>query len=133
MADANRGGFGFLTMPTFDPDFGWMASQMAFKDSWVSARSVAPRKVTTTKQSRAEVIFGASDQVWRALKSCGCDLSIISCELLPAPSVIASKPMARHARHTSFVDPFFIELVNWLNSVAYLQRGENQMVFYQVK
>jgi hypothetical protein len=64
--------------------------------------------------------LGASGQVWRILKSCGSDSSIISCELLPAPSVIASKPMARQARRASFVDPFLIELVNWLSSVTYL-------------
>jgi hypothetical protein len=52
-AAANKGGFGFLTMPTFDPDFGWITSQMALIDSWVSARSVAPTNVITAKQSSA--------------------------------------------------------------------------------
>ena len=38
---------------TFDPDFGWITSQMALIDSWVSARSVAPTNVITAKQSSA--------------------------------------------------------------------------------
>jgi hypothetical protein len=102
---------------TFEPDFGWITSHMAFKDNSVSARSVAPTNMVTAEQSSAykrsvqihstesvdkdrksndnskthtDIIFDASDQAWSTLQSWGCDCSIVSCELLPAPSVISN-------------------------------------------
>ena len=47
---------------------------------------------TRNKFTHTDIIFAASDQAWSTLQSWGCDSSIISCELLPAPSVMANNP-----------------------------------------